>query len=504
VAAWLDALAAVLEPTTFLYMAGGTVAGLVGAAIPGVTITMTVILVLPFTFGVTPLQGLSTMIGVYVGGSTGGLITATLLGIPGTPSAIATTFEGFPMTRKGEPGRALWLGIWASFIGGLLATPFLVVGATQLAALAIRFGPWEFFSLFVLTLTIVASLSEESLLKGLMAGVFGLFVTAVGADPLMGVARFTFDTDFLLAGFPFLPVLIGVFAFSQMMKDLETLEGRALGNEARRRFDLRVNHFKVIAEIFRQPFNLAWSSMVGLWIGILPAVGGSAANILAYDQAKKFSRHPEKFGTGIPDGIIAAEASNDANVGGSLITMMAFGIPGDAVTAVMLGALIIHGIAPGPLFVITHQAVAYGMFAAYILTHFVTVAASWVLLRYCLRVILTPLPVLVPVILVLCAIGSYALNNIIENVWTLFFFGIIGYLMVKFGFPLAPLILGVVLGDQLEANYIRAVMTDADPWQFVARPISGILLGLSVASVVVSLWQRRRRAPAPSEAEPDM
>jgi putative tricarboxylic transport membrane protein len=374
----------------------------------------------------------------------------------------------------------------------------------KLAALAVQFGPWEFFSLFVLTLTIVASLAEELLVKGLLAGVFGLFVTAVGADPLMGVARFTFGTDFLLAGFPFLPVLIGVFAFSQLMKDAETLANRALGAEVRRHFDLRVSHLKVLGEIVRQPLNLIWSSTIGLRIGILPAVGGSAANILAYDQAKKFSRHPEKFGTGIPDGIIATEASNDSNVGGSLITMMAFGIPGDAVTAVMLGALIIHGIAPGPLFITTHTAVAYGMFAAYILTHFITVAASWLLLRYCLRVILTPLPVLIPIILVLSALGSYALNNIIENVWTLYLFGIIGYLMVKFGFPLAPLILGVVLGDQLELNYIRAVMTDADPWLFLTRLISGGLLALSALSVAVTLWQRRRRPPVAREAESDM
>lgn len=501
---WIDAFAGVLEPTTFLYMAAGTVVGLIGSAIPGITITMTVILVLPFTFGVTPLQGLATMIGVYVGGSTGGLVTATLLGIPGTPSAIATTFEGFPMARKGQAGRALWLGIWASFLGGLLATPPLVIGATQLAAFAVQFGPWEFFSLFVLTLTIVASLSEQSLLKGLIAGVIGLFVTSVGADPLMGVPRFTFGTDFLLSGFPFLPVLIGVFAFSQMMTDIEKA-GTAEAVAAPRHFDLSVSHLKVIGEILRQPFNLLWSSTIGLWIGVLPAVGGSAANILAYDQAKKFSRHPEQFGTGIPDGIIATEASNDANVGGSLITMMAFGIPGDAVTAVMLGALIIHGIAPGPLFITTNTDVAYGMFAAYILTHFITVAASWALLRYGLRVILTPLPVLIPIILVLSALGSYALNNIMENVWTLFFFGIVGYAMVKLGFPLAPLILGVVLGDQLETNYIRAVMTDADSWLFVTRPLSGVLLGLSVVSVAVALWQRRRRPSVPArEAEPEM
>jgi putative tricarboxylic transport membrane protein len=501
---FLNATLAILAPQTFLYMGAGVVAGLIGGAIPGVTITMTIILVLPFTFGMTPLQGLATMIGVYVGGESGGLVSATLLGIPGTPSAVATTFDGFPMARKGEAGRAVWLGIWASLLGGLLAGIPLVVGALQLAALAVKFGPWEYFSLFVLTLTIVASLAEQSLIKGLLSGVFGLLVTAVGGDPLMGVARFTFGTDFLLGGFQFLPVLIGIFAFSQLMKDVEAIGTTGQGPALGKNVNLRVNHLKVIGQILRQPWNLVWSTLIGLWIGILPAIGGSAANIMAYDQAKKLSKHPEKFGTGIPDGIIASESSNNANIGGSLITMMAFGIPGDAVTAVMLGALIIHGIQPGPLFVTTHTRVAYGMFAAYFLAHFLTVVVEWALLRYFLRVILIPQAILTPIILVLCAIGSFALNNIIENVWTLFFFGIIGYLMVKFGFPLAPIILGVVLGDQLEVNYIRAIMTDANPWLFLTRPISGSLLALSAISVAVSLWQRRRRGPAAAEAEPEM
>jgi len=221
-------------------------------------------------------------------------------------------------------------------------------------------------------------------------------------------------------------------------------------------------------------------------------VGGSAANILAYDQAKKASRTPEKFGTGIPEGIIASESSNNANIGGSLITMMAFGIPGDAVTAVMLGALIIHGIQPGPLFVTTHTKVAYGMFAAYFIAHFVTVVIQWIGLKLFLRVILVPQRILIPIILVLCTIGSYALNNIMENVYTFLIFGVLGYLMIKTGFPLAPMVLGVILGDQIEINLIRAIMTDANPWLFLTRPISGILLVLALLSFVLAIYQEQR------------
>jgi putative tricarboxylic transport membrane protein len=215
--------------------------------------------------------------------------------------------------------------------------------------------------------------------------------------------------------------------------------------------------------------------------------------MMAYDQAKKLSKHPERFGTGTPEGIVASESSNNANVGGSLVTIMAFGIPGDAVTAVMLGALTIHGIQSGPLFISQNAQLAYGMFAAYLVAHPIMVAALWVGSRWMLRVTTVPQAVLFPVVLVLCVIGAYALNNTMGNVYILLSFGVLGYAMVKFGFPLAPFILGVILGDQIEINLIRAIMTDPDPWQFLVRPISGLLLAASVASVLFALWQHRRQ-----------
>src|SRR3989338_3453273 len=504
----LQAAGSVFEPKIFLSMATGILAGLIGGAIPGITITMTVILVLPFTFGMDPLQGIATMVGVYVGGESGGLVSASLLGIPGTPSAIATTFDGYPMAKNGAPGRAVWTGIWASLIGGVLAGVPLVIGATQLARLALNFGPWEYFSLFILTLSVVGALTEGSIIKGLLSGALGLLITAIGADPIMSIPRFTFGIELLQTGFAFLPILIGLFAFSQLLQDLETRQAR-VELEKPAPFDLSVSHLKVLKDIVSQPFNLIWSTLVGLWIGILPAVGGSAANILAYDQAKKFSKHPEKFGTGISDGIIASESSNNANIGGSLITMMAFGIPGDAVTAVMLGALIIHGIQPGPLFVTSNVKVAYGMLAAYFVAHFVTVIIEAGCLRYFIKVVTVPLNTMVPVVLVFCVVGSYALNNIMENVYTFLIFGVLGYLMIKTGFPLAPMVLGVILGDQIEINLIRAIMTDANPWLFLTRPISGILLVLALLSFVLAIYQeqrylRKKRSAGQSPARADI
>ena len=482
----------------------GTVVGVIGGALPGVTITLTIIVALPFTFGLDPLQGLAAMTGIYVGGSAGGLITATLLGIPGTPSSLATMFDGFPMAKKGEPGRAVWLGIWASFFGGLLGGVFLIAATGPLAAFALKFGPWEFFSLFVLALSMVAGLVESSLAKGLLAGVLGLVVTVLGNDPMMGAPRLTLGIEFLEGGIQFLPVLIGVFAFAQIMGDVEQM-GRA--NRAAQAVEglarLTVSHTKVIGEILARPFVLVWTSIIGVWIGVLPAIGGSAANMMAYDQAKKLSRHPEEFGKGAAEGIIASEASNNANVGGSLVTIMAFGIPGDAVTAVMLGALAIHGIQSGPLFISQQTTLAYGIFAAYIIAHPVMVIVTGLAARWALRVVTVPKTLLYPVILVLCVVGAYALNNTMANVYVLLVFGVLGYAMVKAGLPLAPFILGVILGDQIETNLIRAIADDPDPWLFVTRPISGALLALSVASAAFALWQHRRARLRAAAADGD-
>src|SRR5882757_2784354 len=431
----------------------GTFIGVIGGSLPGVTITMTVIVVLPFTYGLDPLAGLAAMTGVYVGGSTGGLIACCLLGIPGSPASIATTFDGFPMARNGEPGRAIWLGVWASVWGGLLGALFLVFLTGPLAAIALEFGPWEYFSLFVLAMAMVAGLTESSLLKGLISTAIGLLITVVGHDPIASVPRFT--------------------------------------------------HLKVNWEIFRQPFQLLWATIVGLIIGILPAIGGSASSVMAYDQAKKFSKTPERFGKGHPEGIIASEASNNANVSGSLMTIMAFGIPGDAVTAVMLGAMTIHGIQSGPLFISQNPDLAYGIYAAYILAHPCMLLICVVLMPLMMRVTSVRMAVLAPVVLVLCVLGAYALNNTMQSVYVLLLFGVIGYVLVKLGFPLAPLILGLILGDQIEINLVRAIMTDANPWLFLTRPISGGLLLAAVLSVGLAIWQHLRHQKRVIEEEPD-
>jgi putative tricarboxylic transport membrane protein len=488
-----NGIVTILQWKYMLPLMAGTFAGVIGGSLPGVTITMTVIVILPFTYGLDPLAGLAAMTGVYVGGSTGGLITCCLLGIPGSPASIATTFDGFPMARNGEPGRAIWLGVWASVWGGLLGALCLVFLTGPLAAIALEFGPWEYFSLFVLAMAMVAGLTEASLVKGLMSTAIGLLITVVGTDPIASVPRFTFGSEFIGGGFPFLPVLIGIFAFAQIMTDIERSRdpNRAGMSVGRVQFE-RFSHLKVNWEIIRQPFLLAWATIVGLIIGILPAIGGSASSVMAYDQAKKFSKTPEKFGKGHPEGIIASEASNNANVSGSLMTIMAFGIPGDAVTAVMLGAMTIHGIQSGPLFISQNPGLSYGIYAAYILAHPLMLLICVAFMPLMLRVTSVRLSVLAPIVLVLCVIGAYALNNTMQSVYVLLIFGVFGYVLVKAGFPLAPLILGLILGDQIELNLIRSIMTDSNLWLFVTRPISGGLLAAAALSIALAIWQHVR------------
>src|SRR5919197_382684 len=285
----------------------------------------------------------------------------------------------------------LAIGTLVGIIGGALPGIILAGTTEPLARLALEFGPWEYFSLFIFALSMVAGLTGASLTKGLLSGAIGLVITIVGNDPVMGQARLTLGIRFLEGGIPFLPVLIGVFAFAQIMSDVEKM--RAGTRDPAAGFvtpKLSVSHLKVVWEILSRPFLLLWTSFIGVLIGVLPAIGGSAANVMAYDQAKKFSRRPEKFGTGIPEGIIASESSNNANVAGSLMMIMAFGIPGDAVAAVMLGALTIHGIQPGPLFISQQPTLAYGIFAAYLLAHVIMIVFMFVGVRWFLRVVTVP------------------------------------------------------------------------------------------------------------------
>ena len=480
----------ILRPYPLLLLFLGTVGGVIVGCLPGFTITMGAALVLPLTFGMSSIEGLSAMIGVLVGGLAGGQITGILLGIPGTPSSVATVFDGYPMACKGEPGRALALGTWASFFGGLIGAVILMFFTPPLANMAMKFGPWEFFALVAFGLTIIASLSGKSITKGVIGGLLGLIAASFGTDPMTGIPRFNFGLNGLTGGFSFLPVLIGLFAFSQLMKNLEMSRSasQALVTDA----DLSFSSRDVLRTIFRQPVNLIRSSLIGVFVGALPGAGASIANILAYDQAKKSSKRSAEFGTGIADGIVASESANNGTGGGGLTPTMALGVPGDAVSAIMMGALILHGIQPGPLLIVEFPDLVYGVFVAFFIAHFFMLGIQLYGIKAFVRLTRIPLYLLIPSILVLCSVGSFSIHNRFFDIWVLFIFGLLGYLLTKAKIPLAPMILGVILGPMAETNFRRALMTDPDLTLFLTRPISLAFILMAVVSVLWPFYKKFR------------
>ena len=488
----LAALGDIVTPQTLALMTLGALAGLVAGAIPGFTIAMAVVLTLPFTFGMEAAQGVATMIGVFVGGLSGGLMSGILTGIPGTPSSVATTFDGFPMARGGQPGLALGLGVWSSFFGGIVSAVLLVAVAPRLALIGLEFQPWDYFALVFFALTITASLAGEDLVKGLISGALGLLIATVGEEDFSGVSRFDFGVEFLEGGFAFLPVLIGLFAFSQLMTDVRDSAAARGSLTQMGDVSIKIEHWQAVRTIVRRWTNLLRSAVIGVFTGILPAAGSTISNILAYDQAKKASKTPEKFGTGFEDGIIAPEAANNATAGGSLITMMALGIPGDIITAVMLGALLIHDVVPSPSFIGESPVLAYSIFIAFFFANVLVLILQSGALRVFVLVTKVRMYVLAAIILAYCGIGVFALNNIVSDIWTLFIFGIVGYAMRNLGFPLAPVILGVVLGPIAERWLARALAIDSDPTLFLTQPWSLFFVILSLFSLAFAPYQRDR------------
>ncbi|MBK17616.1 MAG: Tat pathway signal protein [Rhodospirillaceae bacterium] len=481
-----------MSVSTMLLMILGVISGLVAGAIPGFTIAMAVVLVLPFTFGMTAVQGLATMIGVYVGGLSGGLMSGILTGIPGTPSSVATTFDGFPLARKGRPGLALGLGVWASFFGGVISAIVLVLVAPQLARIGQEFQPWDYFALMAFALTVTASLAGDNMVKGLIAGLIGLLVATVGEDAVVGVPRFTFGSDAVQQGFAFLPVLIGLFAFTRLLSDVQDTS-KAQGNlGAHSAESVKIEHLKAAKAVLSRWGNLIRSSLIGVFTGVLPAAGSSISNILAYDQAKKYSKEPEKFGTGTVDGIVAPESANNATAGGALIMMMALGIPGDIVTAVMLGALLIHDVVPSPTFIVEQPTIAYAIFIAFFVANFMMLALQSVTLRGFVAVTRVRMYMLASVILFYCALGVFALNNIQFDMWTLFWFGVGGFIMRSLGFPIVPVILGVVLGNIAENALAQVIAISTDPTMFLMRPWSLFFIVLGLFSSFFHVYQKNR------------
>tara|TARA_R110000824_G_scaffold401651_1_gene613418 strand:- start:32788 stop:34302 length:1515 start_codon:yes stop_codon:yes gene_type:complete len=487
---FLQALAEVGTPSVLGLIVIGVLFGIIGGSIPGFTVTMAILVVFPFTFAMDPVSGVSLMVGVFVGGYSGGIVSGVMLGIPGTPSSITTVYDGYPMAQKGEPGRALGIGVASSFLGTIISVAVLVFFGPLIANFSMNFRPWEITALIVFALTLVAGLSSGALLKGLMAAALGLLITTVGYDRNSNL-RFDFGLPAMGSGFEILPVMIGIFAFSQLLGNIEKLKDE---KSETKKIDTNVTipYGQIIKDMAGQKLNTLRSSLIGSLVGALPGTGGTVANFLSYDQAKKFSRRPEDFGTGTPSGIVASEASNSAVAGGAFVPTLALGIPGDLPMAIMMGVLILHGITPGPMMFEQNPVLVGAIYASLLIGAVIMVLCNLLLVRWFAKISLIPQQILVPVVLMLCAIGAYALNNNLFDIWVLFIFGIIGYLLWKAEVPLTPLILGVVLGDNLERQLFRALELNESWMTFLTRPLSALFLALAVASILFSLYQDRK------------
>ena len=487
----LAGFTSILSIKIILLILAGVTLGLVFGSIPGLTATMAIAICLPITYGMDPIAGMSLLMGLYIGGVSGGLIPAILLKLPGTPSSIATTFDGYPMAKNGEPGKAFSFAIVASFLGGLFSIIVLTLIAPPLGKFALQFGPYEYFAIVIFSLTLIASLSGDSLTKGVIAGLMGIGFAMVGAAPVDAFPRFTLGFSALDAGFDLLPVLIGLFAISEILLTAERKMKKNL------KVDLKKISYKVsFKEYFAQKWNFLRSSLIGLGIGILPGIGGGTANLIAYAAAKNSSKSEKKYGDGNPGGVVASETSNNAAIGGALVPLVSLGIPGDTVTAMLLGGLVLHGLQPGPLLIQNNGDVVYGIFAALLIANVFMALLLFLGMKGFIRLLSIPQHILLPIILMLCVVGAYGVNNRMFDVGALLFFGVLGYFMIKGNFPLTPLVLGFILGPLLETNLRRGLMlSQGDFTPFVTQPIAVVFLLITVFSLGLKFygnWKKKK------------
>ena len=481
----IPTLQVLMEPMHLLLIVFGTVLGIVFGAIPGLTATLGIALLLPVTFSMTPESGIIVLMAVYVGGISGGFISATLIGIPGTPSSIATCYDAFPMSKKGQAARALGIGSVSSFIGTFASVLIAAAMCPVIAALAIKLGPWEYFSLCICALTLIVSLSKGNLFKGLAAACLGLFVASVGTSPLDATYRFTFGIANLKGGLNLVALMLGMFAISQIVDDY--VKGNLVNpKQGDTKFK---SSWEFMRDFTSNIVNIIRSFVIGLWIGFLPGMGSGVSNLVAYAQAKSSSKHPEEFGEGCPDGIIASEVSNNASVGGAIIPMIALGIPGDTATAMLLGGLTIHGIEVGPMLLVNHANLVYIVFGALMAGALLTVVLQLMGMRLFPRILEIPYHYLFSAITVICFVGAFSANNTIFNCGEMLFFAVVALFLRCAGCPIGPMILGYVLGPMIETNLRRGLTYSTNGfWGFLTRPVSLLFLLIALVSVLWSLF----------------
>ena len=473
-----------LEPTSFAVMLGSVVLGIVFGAVPGLTSNMAITLLLPVTFKMTAKLGITTLMSIYVGGMSGGFIAATLVGIPGTPSSIATCFDAYPLSQKGQTTKALGAGILGSFLGTFLSTIIAVFFCPLIAKAAVNLGPWEYFGLCTMAITLVISLSKGNMFKGLAAAFIGLFLSAVGYAPFDATARFTFGVNSISGGINMVALMLGTFAVYQVILNYATDQQNLPTIEKANIRGIGVT----LKELRDNVVNIVRSFLIGLWIGFLPGMGAGISNMIAYSQAKSASKHPEKFGTGCVDGVFASEVSNNAAIGGAIIPLIALGIPGDPVTAIILSGLKIHGIEPGPLLMTKEPELVYVIFGAVLLAAILTLILQLFGMRLFPRLLTIPYHYLFGTIGIICFVGAFSDTNTLFNCGLMLACALFALLMQMGGLPMGPMMLAFILGSELETNLRRSMMmAQGNPFVFFTRPVSCVFLLIALVSVLMPL-----------------
>lgn len=488
-------LSSVAEPMHFFVIILGVMLGIIVGILPGLGSTAAAAILIPVTLWMTPMQALSMLGALYAASTAGGSITAILFRIPGESSSAVTLFDGFPMAKRGEAGRALGLSMTSSAIGGTLSAIVLMLVAPQLAKIALKFDQAEYFALCLFGMSTVTSLGRKSQLKGVLSLCFGLFVVTIGMSGVTGVDRFTFGSMHLSYGVNMVAIVVGLFGFSEFLRNT----AKVVVEKKEQQIRHTKTNLHVIKEFMHMKAMAVRSMLIGIFMGILPGSGSTVASVLAYNEAVRWSKHPEKFGTGIDEGIAAPEFANNAACGGALIPALTLGIPGSSTCGVILAAMMSHGLTPGPRLFIENADVVWGFIAAFLVANVVMIFVGLLGIWVVARVLHIPRPILNWTIFLLCVIGAFGIGNNMIDVYIMFIFGFIGFALEKYGFPLMPMVLGIILGPVAETALDTGMILYGSFWPFITRPMAGTLLFLSILSVLFPFIRNtiaRQRAKA--------
>ncbi|MET3927124.1 tripartite tricarboxylate transporter permease [Devosia sp. 2618] len=482
-----ESLATVATFNNVIAMLAGVMLGIVGGALPGLTATMVIALLVPFTFSMAPLAALLMLCGIHAGSNYGGAITAILLRTPGTPASAATVLDGYPMARKGQGRRAVELALYASGVGGLISVFIMIFLSPLISNVALMFGPSEYFAIGIFGLTAIIGVAGRSLLKAMVAAAIGLTLTLIGLDPVAGYPRFTFGSTDLLGGVPFLAALIGLFALPEAFRRAAKFAGK---KEETPHFD---NSHTTLKEIIEVTPVAAKSGVIGSAVGVLPGAGADVAAFIAYNEARRSAKDKSQFGKGDPRGLVAPESANNGITGGAMVPLLTLGVPGDAVTAVLIGAFTIQGIRPGPLLFETHlYTLIYPLFFGLIAINLLMLVCGYIFSGPISQIVRLPSSFIIGGVIVLSIIGSYSMQFSMFDVFIMLSFGAAGYFLEENDYPLSPVVLAIILGPVVETNLRRGlVMHSGDPVAFLSSPISLTIFALAAITVWFSVRSRR-------------